>query len=170
MCEAWTQYLPELNEAECGDWVIDTQNDGPPEHPKHFPVINYDTIIDKIWHAIYAFEKSYPDYQLAKYDGILAKSDIVWKIYERLKLRYSQTMKLLLNDEILWPRKFHRYFVSKLTVLWTTHVWAAHVGAVPCMPRCHHMTCWFSMNDWFSMLLILYDCAALAAQAPGLWR
>ena len=74
MYETLTKYLPELTKTKYGSWVLDTTNDGSLAHPKHFPFIDYDTTVDEIRNAIYAFEKSHPEYQLTKYNDILAKN------------------------------------------------------------------------------------------------
>lgn len=79
MYESLTAFLPELNKTSYGDWVIDRENDGSPEHPIHFPFVNYDDVVVGLWHVIYDFEKNHPDYELTRYSDILAKSSIKWE-------------------------------------------------------------------------------------------
>ncbi len=71
-----TRFLPELDKAEYGKWVIDRENDGPSGNPLHFPFMDYDGIVDSIWDAIYDFEKDHEDFELMKYSEILSKSNI----------------------------------------------------------------------------------------------
>lgn len=79
MYEALTAYLPELNKASYGEWIVDKENDGSPEHPIHFPFVNYDKTVDGIWNEIYNFEHEHPDFQLTRYNDILAKRGIKWE-------------------------------------------------------------------------------------------
>lgn len=78
MYESLTRFLPELNKEKYGKWVIDKETDGSPEHPIHFPFVDYDRVVDRIWDAIYGFEKNHKDFELTKYSEILEKSDIEW--------------------------------------------------------------------------------------------
>lgn len=79
MYESLTRYLPELNKASYGDWIVDKENDGSMEHPKQFPFVDYHDIVGNIWDEIYNFEKEHPDYKLTRYNDILARSGIKWE-------------------------------------------------------------------------------------------
>ena len=74
--ESLTRFLPELDKAEYGKWVMDRGDDGPSGNPLHFPFVDYDGIVDRIWDAIYDFEKGHEDFELMKYSEILSKSNI----------------------------------------------------------------------------------------------
>lgn len=36
-----TKYIPELKNDEFGEWIVDKENDGTPEHPKQMPYVIY---------------------------------------------------------------------------------------------------------------------------------
>lgn len=73
MYESLTKYLPELNKDKFGEWVFDDKNDGSPEHPMHFPFVNYDDIVGEIWQAIYDTVDQHPELEIVKWYNELKK-------------------------------------------------------------------------------------------------
>lgn len=57
MYESLTSLLPKLQGAEYGEWIIDRENDGSPEHPKQFPFVAYGRAVTDLENAIYCFMK-----------------------------------------------------------------------------------------------------------------
>ena len=55
MFEELTSILPALDRASYGEWIIDRENDGLPEHPIHFPYVNYDLVVDRLIDSVYRF-------------------------------------------------------------------------------------------------------------------
>ena len=53
MYESLTSLLSKLQGAEYGEWIIDRENDGSPEHPKQFPFVAYGRAVTDLENAIY---------------------------------------------------------------------------------------------------------------------
>ena len=60
MYESLTSLLPKLQGAKYGDWIIDKENDGSPEHPKQLPFVAYDRVVTDLETAIYRISKKRP--------------------------------------------------------------------------------------------------------------
>ena len=45
--ESLTKYLPSLDTDSIGEWILDQENDGSPEHPKQMPYIRYTQMVNK---------------------------------------------------------------------------------------------------------------------------
>ena len=54
MYESLTSLLPKLQGAEYGEWIIDRENDGSPEHPKQFPFVAYGRAVTDLERISYA--------------------------------------------------------------------------------------------------------------------
>ena len=55
MYEDLTRFLPFLNLDSFGQIIEDNVNDGSPEHPKHWPIIDYDDTVRAFIEAVYDF-------------------------------------------------------------------------------------------------------------------
>lgn len=73
-----TDFLPMLEDDKFGDWVIDRENDGTPEHPTQMPFVNYSRLVGEVEDAIYDFERLHPEYGLNRYGSILEDNGIEW--------------------------------------------------------------------------------------------
>ena len=74
-----TKYIGKIASAESyGEWVIDRQNDGSPEHPIQMPFVGYSQLVRSFEDEFYHFHEGHPHYKLADYGGILEKHDIPW--------------------------------------------------------------------------------------------
>lgn len=78
MYEELTALLPSLATDNYGEWVIDKENDGTPEHPIQWPFVNYGEAVYKLEKEIYRFDKEHPDFGLKRYGEILNASGIEW--------------------------------------------------------------------------------------------
>ncbi|MBQ6518501.1 MAG: hypothetical protein IJI14_07270 [Anaerolineaceae bacterium] len=78
MYEKLTEFLPELENLEYGKWIIDHENDGSPEHPKHMPFVNYHSIVKGFVMAVYEFMEEHPELNLTKYQEIMNAQNISW--------------------------------------------------------------------------------------------
>ena len=73
------RFIPAIKDEDFGKWIIDHENDGSPEHPKHFPFVSYSACVRELEHAIYKFDEKNPDMGLHNYGEILEKNGIRWE-------------------------------------------------------------------------------------------
>ena len=78
MYESLTSFLPKLQGAEYGEWIIDRENDGSPEHPKQFPFVAYGRTVTDLENAIYRFIDEHKEMELTCYGDILENASIKW--------------------------------------------------------------------------------------------
>ena len=78
MFEALTACLPDLEKEESGEWIIDKENDGTPEHPKQFAFVDYSDAAMKVELAIYSIVDNHPELDLSSYKTILEQHGIDW--------------------------------------------------------------------------------------------
>ncbi len=78
MYEKLTAFLPRLQKGHFGEWIVDTKNDGSPEHPLQFPYVVYDETVDAFSDAVYDFIDDYPEMDLRDYQEILERANIQW--------------------------------------------------------------------------------------------
>ena len=67
-----------IQQDEAGEWIIDRENDGTPEHPIQMPYVSYSGIVKKFMDAVYTFYKDHPEYGLNRYSDILERNGIKW--------------------------------------------------------------------------------------------
>ena len=41
-----TAFIPRIKDDSFGEWIIDRENDGTPEHPKQFPFVHYSRVVE----------------------------------------------------------------------------------------------------------------------------
>ncbi len=76
MYESLTKHIPNLQEGNFGEWVIDKQNDGSPEHPIQMPCVNYSKVVDSFWNDFYQFVSDNSDINFCDYQKILEENGI----------------------------------------------------------------------------------------------
>ena len=76
--ETLTKYLPEIKSGNFGDWYTDKENDGTPEHPIHFPFVEYSQLVYQFEEDFFAFCEEHPEYEYTKYTETLAANNIEW--------------------------------------------------------------------------------------------
>lgn len=78
MYERLTALLPRLQCDNYGDWIVDKENDGSPEHPIQFPYVRYGSVVEDLMDAIYQFADEHKEMQLNCYSDILEEANIRW--------------------------------------------------------------------------------------------
>ena len=73
-----TKYIPMIQTDSFGEWVIDKENDGTPEHPIQMPFVDYSEMVDNFIDDVYAFEESNKDMELTRYEDILKDNGLEW--------------------------------------------------------------------------------------------
>ena len=72
------KYLPLLEDDNIGTWIIDTENEGTPEHPIQMPFVNYSEMLHNFIKDVYDFEEKNKDFELTRYGEILEKNGLEW--------------------------------------------------------------------------------------------
>lgn len=62
-----------------GEWVIDKENDGTPEHPIQMPFVCYSEMVNNFIDDVYTFEESNKDMELTCYGDILKDNGLQWR-------------------------------------------------------------------------------------------
>lgn len=70
--------IDDLKEDSIGEWIIDKENDGTPEHPIQMPFVVYSEVVRKFEKAVYDFEREHPEYGLNRYNSILERCGVNW--------------------------------------------------------------------------------------------
>ena len=91
MFESLTSFLPKMNTADFGEWIIDKENDGSPEHPKHFPFVDYQRVVRDLEKAVYSFIDQHKEMELTQYSKILEEAQIEWGMES---MRHADVSKL----------------------------------------------------------------------------
>ena len=63
-----------------GEWVIDKENDGTPDHSIQMPFVGYSEIVQNFIDDVYTFEESNKDMELTRYGDILTDNGIEWSM------------------------------------------------------------------------------------------
>ena len=72
------KYIPMIQADSFGEWVIDKENDGTPEHPIQMPFVDYSEMVDNFIDDVYAFEESNKDMEHTRYEDILKDNGLEW--------------------------------------------------------------------------------------------
>ena len=91
MYESLLSFLPKLQGAEYGEWIIDNENDGSPEHPKQLPFVVYGRVLTDLENAIYRFIDEHKEMELTRYGDILGAANIKW---DTQTMRYADVSAL----------------------------------------------------------------------------
>lgn len=73
-----TKYIPMIQTDNFGEWVIDKENDGTPEHPIQMPCVRYSEMVSNFIDDVYTFEESNKDMELTRYGDILKENGLEW--------------------------------------------------------------------------------------------
>jgi hypothetical protein len=75
-----TKYIPIIQVDSIGEWVIDKENDGTPDHSIQMPFVGYSEIVQNFIDDVYTFEESNKDMELTRYGDILTDNGIEWSM------------------------------------------------------------------------------------------
>ncbi len=78
MFEELTAFIPKLQEGQFGEWIVDTKNDGSPEHPIQFPFVNFNNTVTAFVEAVYRFVDTHPAMELRNYSATLEEAGLKW--------------------------------------------------------------------------------------------
>ena len=73
-----TKYISMFQSDSIGDWIIDRETDGTPEHPFQMPFVDYSEIVRNFIDDVYIFEESNKEMELTRYGDILKDNGIEW--------------------------------------------------------------------------------------------
>ena len=73
-----TKYIPMIQTASIGEWIIDNENDGTPEHPIHMPFVGYSEMVHNFMNDVYTFGESNKNMELTRYADILKDNGLEW--------------------------------------------------------------------------------------------
>jgi len=73
-----TKYISMIQTDNIGEFVIDKENDGTPEHPIQMPFVGYSEMVHNFIDDVYTFEKSNKDMELTRYGEILKDNGLEW--------------------------------------------------------------------------------------------
>lgn len=76
--ERLTKYIPLLDQADIGSWVIDKENDGTMEHPIQFPFVAYSKLVSNFIEDVGIFVVENPELHLTRYGEILEECGLEW--------------------------------------------------------------------------------------------
>lgn len=76
--ESLTKYLSQLSNDNIGTWIIDSENDGTPEHPIQMPFVNYSRLVHNFVEDVYAFMEANENFELNRYGDILQENGLEW--------------------------------------------------------------------------------------------
>lgn len=74
-----TDMLDKIQQDEFGEWTVDHENDGTPEHPIQMPYVEYSNKVRDFEKAVFRFVENHPEYKLNCYGDILEKNGIEWE-------------------------------------------------------------------------------------------
>jgi hypothetical protein len=84
MYESLTSFIPVLATDSYGEWIVDKENDGTPEHPIQWPFVNYGEAVVHLEKEIYRFDKEHPDFDLKRYNSSYSNAPFVlWRRYKK---------------------------------------------------------------------------------------
>ena len=73
-----TAFIPRIKDDSFGEWIIDRENDGTPEHPIQFPYVHYSRVVDEFIDTLYAFCGAHPEFEHTRYGETLDNLGIDW--------------------------------------------------------------------------------------------
>lgn len=79
MYETLVAFVDEIHHDNIGEWIIDRENNGTPEHPIQMPFVNYSRVVRQFEREVYAFEEEHYEFGLNRYGEILEKYNIDWE-------------------------------------------------------------------------------------------
>lgn len=76
--KALTDYLANIEQDSCGEWVIDRKSKGTAEDPIQMPYVSYSRMVQCFIHDAYQFMDDHTEYELTHYSDILRANGIEW--------------------------------------------------------------------------------------------
>jgi len=73
-----TKYISMIQSDSFGEWIVDKENDGTPEHPIQMPFVGYSKMVDSFQEDLYKFCDEHPKYEHTRYGETLDKNNIEW--------------------------------------------------------------------------------------------
>lgn len=73
-----TKYISMIQSDSIGEWIIDKENDGTPEHPIQMPFVGYSKMVDSFQEDLYTFCEEHPEYEHTRYGETLEKNNLKW--------------------------------------------------------------------------------------------
>ncbi|NLV59337.1 MAG: hypothetical protein GXY67_11320 [Clostridiales bacterium] len=73
-----TKYIPMIQTDPIGQWIIDQENDGSPEHPIQMPFADYSNAANHFIRDVHAFHEHNQDMGLTRYEEILKDNGLAW--------------------------------------------------------------------------------------------
>lgn len=73
-----TDYLDNIEQDSCGEWIIDRKSKGTMEDPIQMPYVSYSRMVECFIHDAYQFMDDHPEYELTHYSDILRANGIEW--------------------------------------------------------------------------------------------
>ncbi|MBQ0037329.1 MAG: hypothetical protein KBS74_01515 [Clostridiales bacterium] len=73
-----TTYIPQIKEGALGEWFIDRENAGTPEHPKRMPFVNYSRTVDQFVDTLYEYCDKHPEFEHTRYGDTLKSHGLEW--------------------------------------------------------------------------------------------
>ena len=78
MFETLTKYIEQIKDIHSGQWVIDEENGGTPQHPIQMPYVSYDRVVFDLSDDVYKFHENHSEYDLGNYREILQRQGVYW--------------------------------------------------------------------------------------------
>ena len=75
-----TAYIPQIKGDAFGEWFIDRENDGTPEHPKKIPFVKYSRVVDNFVETLYHYCDEHPEFEHPRYYDTLQSYGLEWDI------------------------------------------------------------------------------------------
>jgi len=77
--ENLTKYISMIDADDIGEWIVNNENDGTPEHPIQFPFVSYSDMVSSFIEDVYDFEEANKEMNLSRYSEILNKKNLQWE-------------------------------------------------------------------------------------------
>ena len=76
--KALTDYLPEIQQCNYGEWVVDRESKGTVQDPIQMPYVSYSGMVRRFQNDVYDFMDNHPEYELSNYQKTLEANNIQW--------------------------------------------------------------------------------------------
>lgn len=73
-----TAYLSMFEDDSFGRWIVDTESRGTADDPIQMPYVSYSRAVEQFVDDVYAFADEHQEYDLYRYNIILAENGIEW--------------------------------------------------------------------------------------------
>ena len=74
--EPLTKHILTLKGDVFGEWLVDNENDGTPEHPMHIPTFIYSKALNDFVKDLYEFCDSHPEFEHTRYRTIIEENGV----------------------------------------------------------------------------------------------